>query len=81
MNIVLYKSATCPQCKVAKIKLDQKGISYTEMYVEDMGAALLEDAGIKGIPTLVVEDELSTTKLTTLRDISNWINAQEINNG
>ena len=81
MNIVLYKSATCPQCKVAKVKLDQKGISYTEMYVEDMSAALLEDAGIKGIPTLVVEDEIATIKLTTLRDISNWINTLEVNNG
>ena len=81
MNIVLYKSATCPQCKVAKVKLDQKGISYTEMYVEDMSATLLEDAGIKSIPTLVIEDELSTTKLTTLRDISNWINILEVNNG
>ena len=33
MNITLYKSATCPQCKVAKIKLDQKGLSYVEKYI------------------------------------------------
>jgi ribonucleoside-triphosphate reductase len=83
MNIKLYKSATCPQCKVAKTKLDQKGISYTEMYVENMDAALLENAGIKGIPTLIVEDEAKrmTIKLTTLRDISKWINTQEASNG
>ena len=83
MNIKLYKSATCPQCKVAKMKLDQKGLSYTEMYVENMDSALLEKAGVKGIPTLIVEDETNrmTIKLTTLRDISKWISIQEASNG
>ena len=83
MNIKLYKSATCPQCKVAKMKLDQKGLSYTEMYVENMDSALLEKVGVKGIPTLIVEDETNrmTIKLTTLRDISKWISIQEASNG
>ena len=74
MNIILYKSATCPQCKVAKIKLEQKGLPYTEMYVENMSAEELAAAGVYGIPTLITNDG----KYTTIKDISNWIKAQEV---
>lgn len=77
MNVTLYKSATCPQCKVAKMKLDKKGIPYTEIYVEELDAAALEAAGVKGIPTLIVDD----IKITNIRDISSWINKQEVSNG
>lgn len=77
MNIILYKSATCPQCRVAKMKLDKKGLPYTEIYTEDMDAAALAEAGIKGIPTLVVDGE----KISNLRAIGNWIDAQEVSNG
>ena len=77
MNIILYKSATCPQCRVAKMKLDKKGLPYTEIYTEDMDTAALAEAGIKGIPTLVVDGE----KISNLRAIGNWIDAQEVNNG
>lgn len=77
MNITLYKSATCPQCKIAKMKLDKKGIQYEEIYVENMSAADLEAAGVKGIPTLIVDG----TKIANIRDISQWINAQEVTNG
>lgn len=77
MNIVLYKSTTCPQCKVVKMKLDKKGLPYTEMLVDDMTPAELAAANIKGIPTMFVDGE----KMTNIREISNWINAQEVNNG
>lgn len=77
MNVTLYKSATCPQCKIAKMKLDKKGIPYTEIYVEELDSAALDAAGVKGIPTLIVDD----TKITSIRDISQWINAQEVTNG
>lgn len=77
MNIILYKSATCPQCKIVKAKLDKKGIPYTEVYVENMSSAELDMAGIKGIPTLVVDNE----KINSVRAIAQWIDAQEVNNG
>lgn len=77
MNIILYKSATCPQCKVAKMKLDKKGLPYTEVYVENADAAELEAAGVKGIPTLIADD----VKLNKITDISKWIDAQEVSNG
>ena len=77
MSITLYKSATCPQCKVAKMKLDKKGLTYEEVYVENMDAAALAECGIMSIPTLVVNGE----KITSVRAIASWIDAQEASNG
>jgi hypothetical protein len=42
-----------------------------------MTPAELAAANIKGIPTMFVDGE----KMTNIREISNWINAQEVNNG
>lgn len=74
MNIVLYKSTTCPQCKIVKMKLDRKGLSYTEKLVDDMTAAELAEADIKGIPTMFVDGE----KMTNQRLMCKWIDAQEV---
>lgn len=77
MNIVLYKSSTCPQCKVAKAKLDKKGLQYKEVYIDNMNPAELAAANVKSIPTLFVNDE----KITEIRTICKWIDAQEAVNG
>ena len=77
MNIVLYKSSTCPQCKVVKMKLDQKGLAYTEKYVDEMTPDQLQEAGVKGIPTMFVDG----VKMTNIRDMSNWIRDVEVTNG
>lgn len=74
MNITLYKSATCPQCRVVKMKLDRKGLPYTEAFTENMTAEELSAANIKGIPTLIVDGET----ITNVRTICNWIDAQEV---
>ena len=74
MNIILYKSTTCPQCKVVKMKLDRKGLPYTEKLVDNMTAAELAEAGIKGIPTIFVDGE----KMTNLREMTKWVDAQEV---
>lgn len=77
MNIVLYKSSTCPQCKVAKAKLDKKGLQYKEVYIDNMNPAELAAANVKSIPTLFVDGE----KITEVRTICKWIDAQEAVNG
>lgn len=74
MNIILYKSATCPQCRVIKMKLDKKGLPYTEKLTENMTQAELAEVGIKGIPTMFVDGE----KMTNLREMAKWIDAQEV---
>lgn len=77
MNIVLYKSTTCPQCKVVKMKLDKKGLPYEERLTDNMTPAELDAADIKGIPTMFVDGE----KMTNLREMTKWIDSQEVING
>lgn len=77
MSITLYKSTTCPQCKVVKMKLDKKNLPYTEILVDNMNATELAEAGIKSIPTLFVDD----VKMTNQREMCKWIDALEVSNG
>lgn len=76
MNIILYKSTTCPQCKVVKMKLDKKGLPYTEVLVDNMDASALAKVGVRGIPTMFVDGE----KMTNQREMCKWIDAQEAQN-
>ena len=77
MNIILYKSTTCPQCKVVKMKLDRKGLLYEERLIDNMTPDELAAANIKGIPTMFVDGE----KMTNLREMTKWIDSQEVTNG
>ena len=73
MNIILYKSNVCGQCKVIKTKMEKKGIPFTE----ETDINVMISRGVKGIPTLEIDGE----RITDLREINNWINAQEAQNG
>ena len=73
MNVILYKSLVCPQCKVIQTKLDMKGITYEAEFDMDKMISL----GIKSIPTLEVDGE----RIAGVSNINNWIKAQEDNNG
>jgi len=53
-QIILYKTPTCPKCKVLKRKLEDKGIEFTEN--EDIDEML--SMGIMNAPTLSVNGEL-----------------------
>lgn len=77
MNIVLYKSTTCPQCRVVKMKLDKKGLTYEEKLTDEMTPAELAEVDVKSIPTMFVDGE----KMTNQREMCKWIDAQEANNG
>jgi hypothetical protein len=59
------------------MKLDKKGLPYTEKLVDDMTPAELAEADVKGIPTMFVDGE----KMTNQRLMCKWIDAQEENNG
>lgn len=52
-NIVLYKGATCPQCKIVKMKLDKANLAYEEITDEQE----MMNRGIKSIPTLEIDGE------------------------
>ena len=49
-------------------------LPYTEKLVDDMTAAELAEADIKGIPTMFVDGE----KMTNQRLMCKWIDAQEV---
>lgn len=53
-QIILYKTPTCPKCKVLKKKLEDKGIEFAEN--EDIDEML--SMGIMNAPTLSVNGEL-----------------------
>lgn len=71
MKIILYKSDTCPQCKVLKMKLDKKGIPY----VEEKDVRVMTELGIHTIPQL----EVDGVRYTSLKAANEWINAFEVN--
>ena len=77
MTITLYKSLTCPQCKVIQSKLDKKGLKY-EMVTD---VDYMTSIGVKSIPQLHIEDSEAVIKLIKLKDINDWVNAQEDQNG
>lgn len=70
MNLILYKSAVCPQCKVIKMKLEKKGFTFTE----ELDVDVMTANGVNHIPTLSVDGEL----ITDLRTINKWINDHEV---
>lgn len=73
MSIILYKSDICPQCKVIKMKLEKKGISF----IEEKDVSIMESRGIKSIPQLQIDDN---PPISNLQEINKWINAQENKN-
>ena len=73
MNIVLYKSTTCPQCKVVKMKMEKKGIPF----IEEMDINVMKARGVGHVPTLEVDGE----RMIDIGTINRWINAQEAQNG
>lgn len=66
-KVTLYKTPTCPRCKVLMVKLDKAGIEYEKC--EDMTA--MAERGIKQAPILEVNGEL-----LDLVAANNWINLQ-----
>lgn len=61
VSIKLYKTPTCPWCRVAKDHLDKKGVSYDEIDVsQDYAAAnyLMQKSGQTGVPQIEIGDEI-----------------------
>ncbi len=53
VGVMLFTTATCPNCKIAKMKLDRAGIHY-EVIDANENAGLVSRFGVKGAPTLIV---------------------------
>lgn len=73
-GIYLFKSATCPNCKIAESLLDKANISYQKVLAEQ-NIQLTESLGIKQAPTLVVVKNGELEKFTMVPNIKKFIQA------
>ncbi len=73
-GIYLFKSATCPNCKIAESLLDKANINYQKVLAEQ-NVQLTESLGIKQAPTLVVVKDGELEKFTMVPNIKKFIQA------
>ncbi len=67
-NVKMYKTTTCPYCKMETEYLNSKGIKFEEIYVDqDPKAAedMVKISGQMGVPFTVIEKQ-DGTKVTIL---------------
>nr|MBQ8890875.1 ribonucleoside triphosphate reductase [Clostridia bacterium] len=69
---LLFTTATCPNCKVAKMLLDKAGIEY-ETLLANENLELVSSFEIKQAPTLVLTDGKSYTKYVGTSEIKKYI--------
>ena len=75
-GLYLFKTATCPNCKVALAQLDKAGIEVNEILAyenEDFAIAL----GVKQAPTLVVVKDGEAVKYAGVAEIKKFIEASK----
>ena len=71
-NALLFKTPTCPNCKLASALLDKAGVQYTALNANEE-KELVEKFGIKQAPTLVLLDGDSFEKYRGVSDIKGWL--------
>ncbi len=73
-RIMLFKTATCPNCKMAERFLDAAGIAYDKIYAnEDVEAT--NRYGITAAPTLVVIKDGQAQKIVNVSNIRKFIDS------
>ena len=71
-DIILFKTATCPNCKAAAALLDKAGIKYQPLNADEQ-PELVEKYGIKQAPTLVINTADGFEKYRGVSDIKGYI--------
>jgi len=71
-GVILFTTATCPNCKIACALLDKAGIAYDKKLAEE-NADLAKELGIKQAPTLVVVKDGNVEKFAGVSDIKKYI--------
>ena len=67
-EIILFASATCPNCKMAAMFLDKAGVEYKKLLAEE-NPDLANAYGVTQAPTLVVIDGDKAEKIVNLSNI------------
>ena len=73
-GIYLFKTATCPNCKVALSLLDKAGIAVNELMAYENEALAIE-LGVKQAPTLVVVSNGEVVKYAGVAEVKKFIDA------
>ena len=71
-RLILFTTKTCPKCRMAKMFLDQAGISYETMLAEE-NADLAKQYGIKEAPTLVIVKGESAELISNPSNIKGYV--------
>ncbi|WP_026662207.1 ribonucleoside triphosphate reductase [Butyrivibrio proteoclasticus] len=70
--IMLFKTQTCPNCKIAGMMLDKAGVNYRVLDAEE-NPELVEKYNIMQAPTLIIPGEDGFRKLNGVSDIKGWL--------
>ena len=73
-GVYLIATATCPNCKIAEMRLGAKHAAFTKLYAED-NAALCEALGITSAPTLVTVAAGIISKYGNISEIIRYCDA------
>ncbi len=71
-DILLFKTATCPNCKAAAALLDKAGIKYQAINADEQ-PELVEKYGIRQAPTLIINTADGFEKYRGVSDIKGYI--------
>ncbi len=71
-QVILFATRTCPNCKIAAKLLDDAGVSYDKLYVED-NRELATSLGLKQAPTLIVRDGDNVQKFVNVVGVREFI--------
>ena len=71
-SILLFKTPTCPNCKLAMALLDKAGVAYTPLNANE-NKELVNQYGVKQAPTLVLIEGDGFTSFRGVSDIKGWL--------
>ncbi len=71
-TFTLFATKTCPKCKIAAQLLEQKGISYEKLFVED-NVELAKKLQLKQAPSLVIYNGDEATVISDLPAVKEFI--------
>jgi ribonucleoside-triphosphate reductase len=75
--VMLFKTQTCPNCKIAGSLLDKAGVNY-EILDANENPDLVEKFGIMQAPTLVIASGDCFKKVLGVSDIKTWIKERQV---
>jgi len=75
-GVMLFKTATCPNCKIAASLLNQAGIEFTPVDAEENPDMAMQ-FDIMQAPTLVVKHGNNIEKYVGVSDIRGWMATQK----